>query len=237
MKNDTGLFFPLYQKELLQLITTSAVLPAASFLLFASALPFLFSFPTIAQYYQRLPMLMTIFIPLLASGSWANEYKTGTIGFLITLPVPEFFLTGAKYLALLTAYLGILCLSVPVPLMLAPYTSAGVSEILAIVLAVFLYGAAALAMALFFSNLFTNTVASFLCTGAVLLFLNTAHIFPASLELSGALQQTISFLSFSRRYETLNRGIIDSRDILFFIFPGLVFTALDSACIRFRRKR
>lgn len=225
----------LYLKELRQLVMLAGVFPAAALMLAGAAWPYWFSLPDIRTYYSGFPFLMALFMPLLTMNSWAWEYRSGTRVILLSLPVPERTLVLAKFCALCTCWLAILIVSLPVPLLLSLHADGASSQIVPSLAALALYGISALAIGQLASNLMRSPVPAFLTTSIILLTVNNLHRLPGMLPIDPRITGWLTRMSFVWRFDNLNKGILDSRDLLFFILPVLGALYLDRMLLKRRR--
>jgi ABC-2 type transport system permease protein len=179
------------------------------------------------------PWLYLFLIPAVGMGLWAEERNAGTIELLFTLPISLIQAVIGKFLAG-WIFIGIaLSLTFPMVLTVGYLGEPDYGVILASYLGSFLMAGAYLSITCVTSALTRNQVVSFIlsviiCFTMVLLgwgvfadILNKA--FPAWLTV------VISNFSFSAHFNSISRGIIDSRDLVFFlsiIIGGLIINAL-----------
>ena len=183
------------------------------------------------------PWLFLFLIPAVGMGLWAEERNSGTIELLFTLPVTLIQAVISKFLAG-WIFIGIaLLLTFPMVLTTWYLGDPDNGMIITSYLGSFLMAGAYLSITCVTSALTKNQVISFIlsvitCFVMVLLgwgvFTKTMNqIFPTWLT------DVISSFSFSTHFNSINRGIIDSRDLIFFlsiIGGGLLLNAtiLDS---------
>lgn len=240
MKSASRAIFAFWKKELILLCASPAALVSVLFFLFAAGLPFLFpgivsgaaSF-SFRSYAARIPYISVLVIPALTMGLWADERKSGTWRILLSYPVPAAVPVIGKFLAVFSVYILALACAVPVFLVLetaglaVPDPGATFSAWCALLC----FGAACIALGEFFSALAGGPVPAFLLTAAVLLILNFAQL-PAQTGLvSGVAAHICAALSFAWHFEAASRGVIDSRDILFYFVPAAAFLLSTSLLV------
>lgn len=174
----------------------------------------------LTPFFNYLPWLFVVLVPAVAMRLWAEERKTGTVELLLTLPVT---LQGAylgKFLAG-WSFLGLsLLLTWPVVLQVARLGDPDWGAILGGYLAAALAAAAFLAVGMLFSALSRNQVVAFILgVAASALFLLLG--LPQTLEvignlLGGYIGQLFAGLSLIDHFETLGRGLLEFRSLLFF---------------------
>ena len=239
-------FICLWKKEICHLIFSPSAIVVTLFFLLGAGISFYFNPSSLyvtafafRAYAGSLPVISTIALPVLSMGIWAEEKNRGTDILLYTFPVNESILITAKFLALFSMYCVILILSIPVvftPYFVGADTVQG-GPICTVYVMLILYGGAALALGQFLSFLFSNTILAFLLTCAILLMLNTIQFLPLALALPTALASLCTHLSFAWHFEAAARGVLDSRDITFYIIPTISALYANLIFLRMRKYR
>jgi ABC-type uncharacterized transport system involved in gliding motility auxiliary subunit len=154
------------------------------------------------------------------------------------VPAGEFSLSGAKWLAGLIAYIAFLAPCATVPAVSSAFASVDwASAAASFALAVF-FGAAGVALGCFVSFAVKNRGAAFLVTALALGLSNSAHLAPlyTGEALAGrALSSLARTFSFAWRFDAAGKGILDSRDFLFFIALAWAFLCLTAIAFENRR--
>lgn len=170
--------------------------------------------------------------PALTMGLLAEEKRSGTLELLITMPVREAEVILGKFLAAVGLWLVLLACTLPVPFSVASLGNLDWGPVWAGYLGIFLMGSAVLAIGLSFSSFTDNQLVAFFlsCFVSFLLVLVIGWVMPF---LGGSIATIADFLSFSSHIESLARGVIDSRDVIYFLsvtgFALMVaFRALES---------
>lgn len=172
------------------------------------------------------PWLYLFLVPALGMRLWAEERKSGTIELLFTLPLSMGEAVLGKFLAAWAMIALSLALTFPVWLSVNLLGSPDNGVILAGYLGSLLMAGAFLAVSAALSALTRNQVIAFvLSVCACFAFLLSG--FPMVLDafrpwLPGAIVEMIAALSVLRHFDAIIRGVVDLRDLLFF----LSFTAL-----------
>ena len=169
------------------------------------------------DYFFFLPWIFLVFIPAVTMRLWAEEKKIGTIEVLMTLPLKNHEVVLGKFLACFSFLLIALALSFSLPLTLFFLGDVDFGPIIGGYLGTCFLGGAYLAIGLFVSNLTENQIVAFII--AVLLsfalFIIGEDIVLATLPSS--LVPTFSFLGLGKHFVSLQRGVIDSRDLIYYI--------------------
>jgi len=166
------------------------------------------------------PWLYLFLIPALAMRLWAEERKSGSIELLMTLPVTLAQAVGGKFLAA-WCFAGIgLALTFPIWLTVNYLGDPDNGTILTAYLGSFLMAGGYLAIGACLSAATRNQVIAFIFT-IVICFVLTLSGHPFVLDLlrgwtPGALVDAVASLSFFTHFESIRKGVIDLRDIVFF---------------------
>lgn len=218
----------LFKRELRSYFATPvAYVFIVIFLVLSSAFTFY-----LGQFYERgqadlmpffnfLPWLYLFLVPAVAMRLWSEERKSGTIELLLTLPITMWQAVVGKFLAA-WAFIGIaLALTFPLWITVNYLGDPDNGVILAAYLGSLLMAGGFLAIGSCISAANRNQVVAFIIT-VVICFLFLLAGFPLVLDFfSGwapqALVDTIASLSFRTHFESISKGIIDLRDIIYFV--------------------
>jgi len=166
----------------------------------------------------RFVLLLTL--PILTMRLFAEERKLRTFELLMTSPIGINEIVTGKFMSVFLVFLGLLGLTGLIPLVLFLFSDFDWYPILTGYLGLALLGALFLSVGVLASALTENQiVAAFLSFGFLLLFWLLAGL--GSLLGDTALGQTVSYLSFMEHFDHLVRGLIDTKDLVYF-FSGLV---------------
>jgi ABC-2 type transport system permease protein len=184
-----------------------------------------------------LPALMSLFvIPAVTMRSLAAEKGSGTLELLITMPVRDSEVILGKYLASLTVVVVLLTLSLLYPLAMFwwPWHLGALDwgPVWAGYLGCIFFGGAGVGVGMMLSSLTESEVIAFFMTAAVLVFLYAIGIVVASLN-AGVFGDAVEFISFSSRYQSFTRGLIDTRALVYFASVAILcllvsFRSLES---------
>ena len=167
------------------------------------------------------PWLYLFLIPALAMRLWAEERRGGTIELLLTLPVTMTQAVLGKFFAAWAVAVVALAMTVPIWLTVNYLGDPDNGVILAAYIGSALMAGAFLAIGTCFSALSKNQVIAFvLSAAACLAFVLSGY--PLVLEFFGAwapavVVEAVSSLSFLTRFNSIARGVIDLRDVVYFV--------------------
>ena len=232
----------LARKELYQYLHAPAFYGAAVFFLLCCSV-WLFFFSgyfvndqaTLRPYFAVFPVVYILVIPVITMKSWAEERKTGTAELLLTMPFTEWDLVLGKFFSVFGVLSMILVLTLPVPLALSVLGNFDAGMIFCEYLGAFLLGASATALGLLLSSLSKNQAGSFLGCAVALMAVMLVNLVTISLNLPQRLAEFINFFSLSFHFESFSKGLIDSRDLAFFVLSTALFLFINTRVILFRK--
>jgi ABC-2 type transport system permease protein len=192
---------------------------------------------SLRAWFAVFPLAYILVIPAITMKSWAEERRTGSMELLLTMPFSEWSLVLGKFTAAFGVLAAFLLLTVPLPLSLAPLGDFDGGIILGEYLGVLLLGASATALGLFFSSFSRNQAGAFLGSAAALLAVTLIDQVSQVLNLPRFLAEALNFLSLTFHFESFSRGILDSRDLAFFILSTFLFLFLNTQVLLFRKWR
>jgi ABC-2 type transport system permease protein len=175
----------------------------------------------LSVFFSYHPWLYLLLIPALAMRLWAEEKRSGSIELLLTLPLPIWATVLGKYLAA-WVFAGLaLALTFPIWLTVNYLGAPDNGVILASYMGSFLMAGAYLSIGACISAATSNQVIAFVIT-VVVCFLFTAAGAPLVMSaFQGwaplALVDVISSFSFLTHFNAITSGVIDLRDLVFFI--------------------
>lgn len=192
---------------------------------------------TLRPYFSVIPLVYTLLIPAITMKSWAEERKTGTAELLLTMPFSEWDLVLAKFLSSLTILVIALMLTVTIPLSLAPLGNFDAGVIFSEYIGSLLLGMAAIAFGLLFSSIAKNQISAFLGGVVGLLLIMLLNQITSIVDLPKIVADMLNYLSLAFHFESFSKGILDTRDILFFLLVTFLFLFLNTRILLFRRWR
>jgi len=202
---------------------------------------FLIGLADMRQFFTMLPYLLAIFIPAITMRQWAEERRGNTLELLLTFPMGTQDLVLGKFLAGCVFYLSALLGTMTIPIMLITLGQPDIGNMIASYLGAVALGCFLLAIGIFISGLCRDQIVAFilsmiLCFG--LHFVGTEWI-AGSIDgwLPGFGTFLRVFLGSAGHYESFAKGIIDNRDILYFLIGAVIFLVLNSFWLDSRMKR
>lgn len=180
-----------------------------------------YGYATLDRFFQLAPWILLLLVPAITMRSFAEEFRTGTWEVLSTRPLSRRQLVMGKYLgSLLVVLIALLptLLYIPSVQQLSDKNGLDMGATLGSYIGLFLLAAVFTAIGVFCSSLTQNTVVAFLAAliGCVVLYYGFSAIsqLPA---LEGGADYWVEMLGIDFHYRSISRGLVDSRDIVYFL--------------------
>jgi len=188
-----------------------------------------YNFASLNQLFIIAPMVFMFLIPAVTMRSFSEEYQAGTLDLLRTKPITENQIVLAKFFANLSLVLFAL-----IPTLLYYYTvyelgsprgNLDTGAIIGSYIGLILLAACFVAIGLFASSLTKNQIVAFLLAAFLCFFFYWAFFYLSKLPIFyGRVDDIIQKIGIDYHYDSISRGLVDSRDIIYFI--TIIFTFL-----------
>jgi ABC-2 type transport system permease protein len=185
--------------------------------------------------FSNVSVIGLFLIPMITMRLFAEEKRTGTIELLVTSPLRDSEIILGKWLAALILYAAMLGISALSLAVLFVYGQPDWKPILVGYLGLLLLGGALLAIGEFISTCTKNQIVAGVATFAICLLLwvlDWASSFGTTVT-----DKVISYLSVLQHFDSFSKGVLDAKDIVFYlsvIFIGLFLTARSMESLRWR---
>lgn len=166
------------------------------------------------------------FIPALTMRQFAEENRTGTIELLLTRPVSDWQVIFGKFLATLMLIIIALAFTLPYYITVAKLGNIDHGATIMGYIGLILISGVYISIGLFTSSISNNQIVGFLLALAIGILFHFIFGFLARAT-TGFMSELLYFLSILTHFESVSRGVIDSKDIIYFfsiIFLSLVAT-------------
>jgi len=157
-----------------------------------------------------------IFIPAITMRMIAEEKKTGTIELLLTKAVSDWQVVMGKFLACLALVAIAVFCTLPYYITISWLGPVDHGAMMAGYFGILLISCAYIGIGLFASSLTSNQIVAFLLALSLSACFMILFQF-ISMNLSGTLASFFDYLSFFNHYEATTKGVIDSKDVLYFL--------------------
>ena len=166
------------------------------------------------------PFLYLFLIPAITMRMFAEEKKNGTMELLLTKPLSEMTLIWAKFLAgfvlVLISLLPTLVCYFSVVALGDPVGNIDSGSVLGSYIGLLLLGAAFVAIGLFASSITNNQIVAFILAALMSAFMHLGFEAIYHMGFLGNSDLLVRSLGMSYHYESISRGVVDTRDVIYF---------------------
>ncbi len=192
-----------------------------------------FGYASLDSFFSIAPYIFIFLIPAITMRSFAEEINTGTIELLSTRPVTELEIILGKYFAALTlvliAILPTFIYFYTVYQLASPVGNVDVGGILGSYFGLFFLGAVFVAIGIFCSSVTSNQIVAFIVGVFLCFFIYLAFSYLSQFGVFvGKNDYLVESFGLSAHYDAMGKGVIDTRDVVYFL-------SLISAFILFTR--
>lgn len=194
-----------------------------------------YGYSTLDTLFYMAPWVFIFLISAITMKSFAEERKMGTIETIATKPINNFQIILAKYFAalILVAFsiLPTLLYFYSVYELGAPRGNIDTGATWGSYIGLLLLGSCYVAIGLFSSSLTDNQIVSFILSMFLCFFCFTAFEQLSKLSLLSQIDFLIEWLGINFHYQSISRGVLDSRDVIYFISFSAFFLGLTNKTI------
>ncbi|MEO8823488.1 MAG: gliding motility-associated ABC transporter permease subunit GldF [Ginsengibacter sp.] len=190
-----------------------------------------FGYATLSSFFDLAPWVFIFLIPALGMRSFADEFKSGTFETLKTSPLTKWQIVTGKYVAIIAVILIALLPTLLYVVTIQSLSSTGGIDSGAITgsyVGLFFLASVFAAITIWCSSLTSNAVIAFLLSSFACIVLYFGFSAISKLPVfTGNADYYIEMLGIDFHYQSISRGVLDTRDIIYFlsvIFVFLFFT-------------
>jgi len=241
--------FAIFKKEISGFFSSLTGYIAATFFLVVNGLV-IWVFPgsmnVLDSGYSTLDTLFTIapwvfifLVPAITMKTFAEEKKNGTIELILTRPISDIKLVLGKYFASVLLVLMILIPSliffISIYLLGSPVGNIDTGGTWGSFIGLFFLAAGYAAIGVFASSFTDNQIVSFLLAIVISLFIFSGFDAIASLGIFSDFKYFLVQLGINEHYSSMSRGVIDTRDVVYFICLSTLFIIATRIKIQSRK--
>jgi ABC-2 type transport system permease protein len=186
------------------------------------------------SFFEDLGFIFLLITPFLTMRLLAEEKRSGTSELIFTYPLPDWAVILGKFLAALAVLATLLLFTVCYPVIFAFLTKMDWGQIASGYMGVLLLGGACLALGLFASSLTQNQIIAAISAFALLLLF---WLIGAQQDVGSAPAQLLTAVSLREHLPNLAKGVIDTKDLLFYLCFTYFFLFLTKRQLESRRWR
>lgn len=173
------------------------------------------------QFFELLPILFSFFVPALTMKVFAEEKRVGSMETLMTLPVTEWDVTFGKYLASFFGTLIMISPSLFYVITVEIFGSPDYGPIIGGYIGAIFLAASYTAIGCFASSITKNQIIAFFTGFIICITLTMCDSF--LIILPSSFVSFVSYLSGRQHFNSIAKGILDTRDIIYFISLTALF--------------
>jgi ABC-2 type transport system permease protein len=189
-----------------------------------------FGYATLDRFFQLAPWVLLLLIPAITMRSFADEFKGGTFEILQTRPLSRWQIVGGKYSGSLVVVLIALVPTIVYYFSVQSLSSSGGIDTGATVgsyIGLFFLAAVFTAIGICISSFTNNAVVAFIISLVVCILLYYGFSAISRLALfAGGTDYYIEMLGIDFHYRSISRGVIDTRDIIYFLSVIFLFLTI-----------
>lgn len=187
------------------------------------------------NFFSLIPWVFLFFVPAITMRLWAEEKKSGTFEILMTLPVKDYEVVLGKFLASYFFLFVTLALTIGIPISAAYLGNPDWGPIIGGYLGLLLMGGVYLAIGLFCSSLTLNQIVAFITSIGVSFALFIVGENMVLFALPDYLVPFFEYLGLNTHFTSISRGVIDSRDIIYYVSAISFFLYLNVRALESRK--
>ena len=185
--------------------------------------------------FQWMPILLIFLISALTMRQWSEEQRSGTLETLLTLPVGIPTLVAGKFVAVFIMVGLAITLTLPLPITVSTLGNLDWGPVIAGYLATLLLSATYISIGLFASSRTDNQIVALMLTvilGGLLYFAGTST---ATEFVSSEWAALLKAIGTDSRFQSIQRGVIDIRDLVYYVSMTGIFLTLNVLSIQSMR--
>ncbi len=203
-------------------------LAAVLFLFFTIETFFARGIADVRPLFRWMPLLLIFLLAALTMRQWSEEQRSGTQELLLTLPVSPMALVLGKFLAVMALIALALALTLPLPITVSLIGNLDWGPVAGGYLAALLMAGAYAAIGLFVSSRTDNQIVALILTvvvGGLFYVIGTDGV---TSFVGGRISQVLWALGTGSRFESIQRGVIDLRDLAYYLSLTGIFLTLNA---------
>lgn len=199
-----------------------------------------FGYATLDSFFSIAPYIFIFLIPAITMRSFAEEINSGTIELLSTRPVTELQIILGKYFAaLLLVFIALVPTFIyylTVYSLASPVGNVDTGGVLGSYFGLFFLGAVFVAIGIFCSSVTSNQIVAFIIGVFLCFFIYTAFDYISQFSVFiGRSDYLVESLGLGAHYNAMGKGVIDTRDVIYFLSVISLFILLTRTALSSRR--
>lgn len=188
---------------------------------------------SLRAFFTQAPLFLAFFAPAITMGSFATEKRTGTLELMMTMPVSDFSIVFGKFLAAVTLLGVVFAMTLPYPYTLSTLGNLDWGAVAAGYAGLMLLGSSYAAIGIMTSSWTREQVVAILLAFSICFALYVIGVFFGRHD--GQLAEIVEYLSTGYHFQNMARGVIDLRDVVYYLSLIGVSLTVAQAAISSRR--
>ncbi|MCL4298311.1 MAG: Gldg family protein [Anaerolineae bacterium] len=185
--------------------------------------------------FSWMPILLIFLVAALTMRQWSEEQQTGTLEMLLTLPTHPVQLVLGKFLAVMILVIVALALTLFIPITVALLGNLDWGPVLGGYLAAILMAAAYVAIGLFISSRTDNQIVALILTALVGGLFYVVGSLGVTRFFGDSIAEILRAIGSGSRFESIERGVIDLRDLVYYLSLTALFLTLNVVSLDSKR--
>ncbi len=185
------------------------------------------------------PWVFLFLIPAITMRMFADEKKSGTLELLLTRPLTDFQIVLAKFMAGLTlvafSLAPALIYFLSVYLLGSPVGDVDSGATWGSFIGLFFLAAVYVSIGLFTSSVTDNIIVSFILAAILSAFMYTGFELLGHISMFQSFASLLVGLGINEHYTSLSRGVVDSRDVIYYLAVVAIFLLITKTVLNSRR--
>jgi ABC-2 type transport system permease protein len=191
-----------------------------------------YGYATLERFFELAPWILLLLIPAITMRSFADEFKAGTFEILLTRPLTRWQIVGGKYLGALSVVIVALLPTIVYFFSIQQLSSdqgidtgATIGSYIGLFFLAAVFTAIGICMSSFTNNAVVAFILSLIACALLYYGFNAISRLPG---LAGGADYYIEMIGIDFHYRSISRGVIDSRDIIYFLSIILLFLTITN---------
>jgi len=184
-------------------------------------------FADMSGLFSLAPIVFLLLIPAITMRSFAEEQRVGTIEVLLTMPLSDIQIILAKYFAslvlLFISLLPTLIYFITIYILGYPKGNIDMGAMWGSYIGLFFLGATFASIGMLCSMMTDSQIVAFILSVLICFIMWLGFDFIYSFDIFGSFGRIIKWFGIDQHYASISRGVVDSRDILYFVSVITVF--------------
>ena len=184
-------------------------------------------------FFNQAPLFLAFFAPAITMGLVSTEKRSGTLQLLMTMPVSDFQIVAGKFLAAVSLLAVVFAVTLFYPATLSQLGDLDWGATMAGYVGLLLLGGTYAAIGVMASGWTQDQVVSILVAFSLCFFLYVIDQLAGQPE--GGFAAVVQYLSTSYHFQNIARGVVDLRDVIYYLSVTVVCLIVAQASIASRR--